>query len=300
MHFSHVAARGDLVHHVQQRVLEDGAQAAGAGLVADRLVGAGLQRVLGEDQLDAVQGEEALELAQDRVLRLRQDADQHVLAQRLQPDDHRQAADELRDQAVGQQVVVRDVLHQLVDALLALLAVEVRLEAHGAAVAAQPLLDDPVDALEGAAADEEDVLGVDLDELLVRVLASALRRHVGNRTLDDLEQRLLHALAGDVARDRRVVALARDLVDLVDVDDAALGPADVEVGGLDQVQEDVLDVLTDVAGLGQRRGVGDREGYVEDLRQRARQVGLADAGGPDEEDVALLELDVAGGAAGWR
>ena len=51
---------------------------------------------------------------------------------------------------------------------------------------------------------------------------------------DDLEQRLLHALAGDVARDRRVVALARDLVDLVDVDDAALRALDVVVGVLQQ------------------------------------------------------------------
>ena len=46
MHFLTSRARRDLVHHVEQRVLEDGAQAAGAGLVADRLVGAGLERVL--------------------------------------------------------------------------------------------------------------------------------------------------------------------------------------------------------------------------------------------------------------
>ena len=38
----------------------------------------------------------------------------------------------------------------------------------------------------------------------------------------------------DVARDRRVVALARDLVDLVDVDDAALRALDVVVGVLQQ------------------------------------------------------------------
>jgi hypothetical protein len=70
--------------------------------------------------------------------------------------------------------------------------------------------------------------------------------------LEDLQQRLLHALAGDVAGDRRVVALARDLVDLVDVDDAPLGPLDVVVGGLQQLEDDVLDVLADVAGLGER------------------------------------------------
>jgi hypothetical protein len=126
------------------------------------------------------------------------------------------------------------------------------------------------------------------------VLAPALRRHRGGRALEDLEQRLLHALAGDVARDRRVVGLARDLVDLVDVDDPGLGLLDVEVGRLDQLQEDVLDVLADVAGLGQRRGVGDREGDVEDARQRLRQQRLAAAGRAEQEDVRLLELDVAG------
>ena len=72
-------------------------------------------------------------------------------------------------------------------------------------------------------------------------------RHVGDGALEDLQQRLLDALAGDVAGDRGVIGLARDLVDLVDVDDPALGALDVEVGGLDQAQEDVLDVFADVA-----------------------------------------------------
>ena len=119
--------------------------------------------------------------------------------------------------------------------------VDVGAEAHP--LHADPALDDRLEAAEGAAADEEDVGGVDLQELLLRVLAAALGRHAGHRALDDLEQRLLHALAGDVAGDRRVLALARDLVDLVDVDDAALGALDVVVRRLEQVQDDVLDVL---------------------------------------------------------
>jgi hypothetical protein len=87
-------------------------------------------------------------------------------------------------------------------------------------------------------------------------------------------------------------SLAGNLVDLVDVDDAALGPRDVEVGRLDQAQQDVLDVLADVAGLGQSGGVGDAEGHVEHPRQGLGQEGLAAAGRPDQQDVALLELDV--------
>ena len=187
---------------------------------------------------------------------------------------------------------MRGVLEQLVGELLSgLRLAEVGVEAHGLAGLADPLVHDAVQPLEGAAADEQDVRRIDLDEVLVRVLAAALRRHVGNRALDYLEQRLLHTLAGDVARDRRVVALAGDLVDLVDVDDAAFGPLDVVVRRLDEVQEDVLHVLTHVAGFGQRRGVGDGERHVEDARQRAGQQGLAGAGGSDEQDVRLLQLD---------
>ena len=144
---------------------------------------------------------------------------------------------------------------------VAVLAIELGAQfgAEAEALLADPGLDDGVEPGERATDDEQHVRRVDLDELLVRVLAAALRRHRRGRALEDLQQRLLHALAGDVARDRRVLGLAGDLVDLVDVDDAGLGALDVVVRGLDQLEQDVLDVLADVAGLGERGGVGDRE-----------------------------------------
>jgi hypothetical protein len=61
-------------------------------------------------------------------------------------------------------------------------------------------------------------------------LRPALRRDVGDGAFEHLEQRLLHAFARDVAGDRDVLARLADLVDLVDVDDAALGRLEVEVG----------------------------------------------------------------------
>ena len=85
------------------------------------------------------------------------------------------------------------------------------------------LFDDLIDPVKRAAADEKNIRRIDLDELLMRVLASALRRHAGNRTLDNFEQRLLHAFAGNIARDRRILALTGNLVDFVDIDDTALG-----------------------------------------------------------------------------
>src|SRR6478752_2845683 len=73
---------------------------------------------------------------------------------------------------------------------------------------------------------------------------------------------------------------------------------DIEVRGLDQAQEDVLDVLADVARLGERGRVRDAERHVEDAGQRLREERLAGASGPDEQDVRLLELDVVDVAAG--
>jgi hypothetical protein len=126
----------------------------------------------------------------------------------------------------------------------------------------------------------------------VGVLAAALGRYRGCSPLEDLQQRLLDALAGHIPRDRRVVGLARDLVHLVDVDDPGLRLLDVVVGGLDQLQQDVLDVLTHIAGFGERGGVGDRERDVQDLGQRLGQQRLAAPGRPQQQDVRLLQLDV--------
>src|SRR5690606_726109 len=177
---------------------------------------------------------------------------------------------------------------QQIPVALLFLALDLGAEAHG--LGRDPGLDDVLDARERSAADEQDVGRVDLQEVLLRVLAAALGRDRGDRALEDLEQRLLHALARDVAGDRRVVALASDLVDLVDVDDPALGLLDVVIGVLQERDDDVLDVLTDVAGLGQAGRVGDRERDVQYTSEGLGEQGLAGAGRADQQDVALLQL----------
>ena len=124
------------------------------------------------------------------------------------------------------------------------------------------------------------------------MLAAALGRHRGHGALDDLEQGLLHALAGHVPGERSRIGLARDLVDLVDVDDAPLGLVDVVIGRLQQADEDVLHVLAHVTGLGEGGGVGDGERHVEQPGQGLGNQRFAAAGGADEDDVGLLQLDL--------
>ena len=95
------------------------------------------------------------------------------------------------------------------------------------------------------------------------MLPSALRGHGCHGAFEDLQQRLLHALAGDVAGDRWVLRLAGDLVDLIDVDDPALCLREIEVRGLQQLEQDILHILADIPGLGEAGGVGDSKWHIE-------------------------------------
>src|SRR3954468_13766329 len=195
----HVGPRGQLEHDVEQRGLDDRAQAAGAGLARQRLVRDLPEGVLGEDELDVVVAEEALVLLRERVLWLGEDLDEILALELVHRRDDRQPADELGDQAVGEQVF-RHHLRQELGRRGRVLRANVSPETDG--VLADPLGNDLVEVGERATADEEDVRRVDREELLVRVLAPALRRYGGDSALEDLQQSLLDALTGDVARDR--------------------------------------------------------------------------------------------------
>ena len=157
---------------------------------------------------------------------------------------------------------------------------------------AQPALNDLLQANKGAAADEKNSLGVDLNVFLVRMLAAALRRHIAHCAFENLQERLLDAFSGDVARDAHVLRLAADLVDLVDVNDAHLGALDIVIRILKKPQNDVLDILADIARFGDRRRIRDAKRNIQDARQRAGQKRLSRAGGSDQKDIALLNFDV--------
>src|SRR5690606_25222585 len=283
--------RRQVVHRIEEHALEDRAKTASAGLALHRLLRDRAKRILAELELDALHLEELLILLRQRVLRLGENLHERVLVELLERCDDRQTADELRNEPVLDQVLRLDVLQHLADvAARLLMALDLGDEPDPALLRA--VQDHLLEARERTAADEQNVRRIDLQELLLRMLAPALRRDRRNRALDQLEQRLLHAFARDIARDRRVIALARDLVDLVDVDDARLRLLDVVLALLQQLLNDVLDVLADVARFGQRRRVRDRERHVQKPRERLREQRLAAARGTDQQDVALRELDL--------
>src|ERR1700716_4000769 len=68
-----VRARRDLVHHVEEYLLDDRPETAGTGLPFRRALGGRLKRIRRELELDLVEREELLVLLHDRVLRLGED-----------------------------------------------------------------------------------------------------------------------------------------------------------------------------------------------------------------------------------
>ena len=126
------------------------------------------------------------------------------------------------------------------------------------------------------------------------VLAPAVRRHVHDRTFEQLEQPLLHTLAAHVAGNRGVVALAGNLVDFVDKDDAPLGGLHVVVGHLKQAGENALYILAHVTGLGKHRGIDNGKGHLEQPGYCLGQQGLAGTRGTHHNDIRLLYLHIVG------
>src|SRR5262245_53184108 len=94
-----VAAPGQVVHRVEQHLFEDRPQATGPGAAAHRLVGEGVEGVRGELELDVLHLEELAVLLRQGVLRLDEDLHERLAVEAVHRTDHRQAADELGDQA---------------------------------------------------------------------------------------------------------------------------------------------------------------------------------------------------------
>src|SRR3546814_12148958 len=98
------------------------------------------------------------------------------------------------------------------------------------------------------------------------MLAAALWRNAGGGAFHQLQQSLLNTLTRHVAGNGGIFRLAADLVDLVDIDNATLRLFDIIVTGLQELQDNVFHILTDIARFRQRRCIRhgeDRKSVVE-------------------------------------
>jgi len=285
-----VLTRGQIVHGIEQDPLDDRAQPARPGVAFHGLACDLVQRRFAHVELAAFHLEQLGVLLDDGVLGLTEDAHQGMGVEFFERGHDGQPPHELGDKTIRDQILWLDALQHLAHIGAFVARLHLGREADPALFRAIP--DDLLQTGEGPTDDEKHVGGIDLQEFLLRMLAPPLRRHRCHGALHQLQQGLLHALAGDIARDRRVVRLARDLVDLVDVDDAVLRLLDLVVALLQQFLDDVLDIFADVARLGKRGGIGNGERHIQQPRQRFREQGFARAGRADHQDVALGEFDL--------
>ena len=114
---------------------------------------------------------------------------------------------------------------------------------------ANPVLDNIFNTVKGTADNEENISGIDLDKLLLRMLTSTLWRNIGNRTFQDLQQSLLNAFTGNITGNRNVLGFLGDLVNFVNVDDTLFSALNIVISILQQFKQNVLDVFAHITSF---------------------------------------------------
>ncbi len=100
---------------------------------------------------------------------------------------------------------------------------------------------------------------------MVRVLAPTRGRDRGHRALQNLQKGLLNPFSADIAGYGWILRFARDLIDLIDIDNAVLSAFDIVIRRLDQLQQDIFHILSHISGFGQARRIRDCKGYIQYL-----------------------------------
>ena len=202
---------------------------------------------------------------------------------------NRQSADKFRDQAKPDKVIG---LHPDRGTLLRALGFIFSPGAKAKRAPPEPLFQNLTQPIEGAPANEKDMFRIDLDVFLLRMLSPPLRRHIGRRSLQDLQEGLLNTFPGHITGNGYVLRPTADLVDLIDIYDPHLGPLHVVIRRLEKPKQYVLDVLAHVARLSQGRCIRNRKRHIQNPGQCFGQQRLAASRRADQQDIALFQLHV--------
>src|SRR5579871_1006753 len=122
-----------------------------------------------------------------------------------------------------------------------------------------------------ATTDKENLRGVHLDHFLMGMLSAASWWHIAHRTLNDFQQGLLNALARNITSYAWIFTPTRDLVDLIDVNDAPFCKLNIAVGGVEQIGNDSFHIFANVARFGKTGGIRDGEWHIQHARQGLSQ-----------------------------
>ena len=179
---------------------------------------------------------------------------------------------------------------QLADVGVVVFAVHLRAKTDAALLRA--LADNLVQARKRTAANKQNVRRVHADKLLVRIAPPTLRRHAGNRPLYQFQQRLLHALARHIARNRRAIRFARNLVNLVNIHNAALRLFHIKIAIAQQLSDNLLHILAHITRLSERGRIRHCKGHIQLARQRLRQQRFARASWANQQNIRFRQFHI--------
>ena len=251
----------------------------------------GFERGFLESQLHPFHGKQLLILPDDGILRFFQNPHKLSFGECLHLCQHGNTPDKLRNQAETDQVFRLNFREQPLAFRTGLpFGID-----KADRLCAQTTFDFIIQTYERSPANEEDIGSVQPDVFCLRMLTASLFGHVGNGAFNNLQQRLLHPFSADITRDGGVFCLAGNLIDFVDIDNAALGLTDIHPAVLQEVEQNVFNVFTHVSGLGNRGGIGNCKGNIEQLCQRFGEKGLAASGRPNQQHITLFNLNIGKG-----
>ena len=176
-HLSDVRSRRYLEHDVAHEIFDHGTQASRAGAAVQRFFGDRAQRFLVEGKANTLEFEHLPVLLDQRVFRLLEDPHQSIFVQIAQVDRDWETPHEFGDETELLEIRGFDERQELVSFL------PTRFLTETDTPPAEAGLDDLFQAVESASANEEDVAGVELDVLLLRVFSAALGWNRGHRSL---------------------------------------------------------------------------------------------------------------------
>ena len=278
------------VFEIAEDALANGHETAGAGLFERGEFGDFAEAFVVEKNVDAVSGEGLFVLANDAAFGTFQDGEEIFGIEGMTDDADGKAADEFRFETEVDEVAGLDVFESAVVFAFARAGIET-----DGGFAHAPA-NDFFETVECAADNEEDVFRVDgvaaffaahlAFEHGLNLSGEVLLGAGGNfGFLHELEEVCLHAAAADVAGG--VAGGTGDFIDFVDINDAVLGALDVTIGAADEFANEIFDIAADVTRFGKFGGVAFHEGNADEIRDATDEVGFADAGGANQDDVLL-------------
>ena len=191
-----------------------------------------------------------------------QDANQVINRQLLKSCKDRQASNQLRDNTEFLNIFCDDFLHVraiFINRLVILTKTD--------NLFTQTLFDDFFNTIKGTTHDEEDIFRINLNHLLLRMLASTLRWHTCNCSLDNLKKGLLHPFTRNITCDRNVLAFLGNLVNFIHIDNPTLCALNVKVSSLQEFEEDVFHILTHITSLSKSCCIRNRKRHIQALSQ---------------------------------